>query len=118
MSDASLAAKWLTQFGDAEREAAAALIDEMLLVNHDEFRRGIYALLDHVMESRTESGPPVALFAERPVKKDQADGTVSPIYPDSRRGRALGPGVEPITANPNDQLVGSEGIVANVITNY
>lgn len=112
---------WLARFDDAERDVAATLIDEVLLVSRDELSRGIYCLLDQVIAKRVSSARPIALFAERKIEKtwdvDEIE-RVLPLYPGTEHGRAIGLGAPPIVVDPGDQEIGSEGPVGNLITSY
>jgi hypothetical protein len=116
LSETDAVRAWLENFEDGERQSATDLVDEMLVVSRDDFFSGMNSLLDSI--SRTETGVPqkVALYAERPIKK--VFGRVPVFFPGFRHGRAEGAGVPPIVVDARDQEVGSEGIVANLITNY
>ncbi|MBB4637516.1 hypothetical protein [Longimicrobium terrae] len=113
LSETPEATRWLERFSDVDRPTAIALIDEILLVSRDDFSNGLDALLDAAV---AEAGGPVALFGERPIKK--VYGKIPAFFRNSRRGRAEGAGGQPIIVDPRDQEVGSEGIVANLITDY
>jgi hypothetical protein len=107
--------EWLSNFADeAERATAAALIDEILLVDRDTFARGLRSLVETILQSRSDQERPIALFSERAVPKER--GEVLPFFPNAGAGRAIGPGVAPIVVDPRDQEVGSEGLVGNLIT--
>ena len=116
LSGISRSAEWLLQFDESDREAAASLIDEILLVSGEAFQRGMRRLLDEVVASRPSADGKIALYAERPVKK--VFGKIPAFFPDSRHGKATGPGVQPVRADPRDQEIGSEGVVAQLITDY
>ena len=103
-------------FNQSEREMATALIDEILLVSRDAFYRGMRSLIDNILKEQSDSNYPVALYAERDVNRDNV--RVYPLFQDSEIGRAMGPGVAPIIVNPDNQEVGSEGAIANLITDY
>lgn len=98
----------------SERELAAALIDEVLLVGRDTLMRGLRSLIGALLLDRNDTARPIALFAERAVPK--LNGEVLPLYPGSRMGRATGPGILPIVVDPADQEIGSEALVGNLIT--
>lgn len=113
--------RWLGHFSADERDSAAALMDEVLLVGSDELRRGIYVLLDQIMSERADATRPIALFAEREITNDAGSRwttRIPAIYPGTEHGRATGLGVSPIVVNSQDQEVGSEGAIANLITSY
>ena len=114
-------ARWLARFPDGEASIARDLIDEVLLVSRDGFTSGLRGILDNLCNHRTSNGKhrtqlPLALYAEREVVKE--DSKILPFFPNSERGRALGGGVPPIVTDPLHQEVGSEGIVANFITDF
>ena len=114
-SATSLGAEWLANFTDeAERETAAALIDEVLFVGRNTLVRGLRSLIETILHDRKDPEKPIALFAERAVPK--ANNTVLPFFPNAKSGRATGPGIAPIIVNPADQEVGSEGPIGNLIT--
>jgi hypothetical protein len=115
LSDSAAAKAWLEQFGDAERPVAAALIDEILLVGADEFRRGLRQLLDQILLERRD-GRPLALYAEREIQTQGA--RILPIFgmPNDRRVTGLGPA--PVLFDPTAPQVGSEGAIATLLTSY
>ena len=115
LSTTSLGTAWLESFEDtSERATAALLIDELLLVSRDELICGLRQAIEAILTKREDPQRPIALFAERAVPK--FDKVVQPFFPSSASGRATGSGVPPIIVDPRDQEVGSEGLVANLIT--
>ncbi len=76
--------------------------------------RELRTLISGILEERQDPKRPAALFAERAVAKDK--NGVLPIFPGTERGRATGSGIPPIVVDPQDQEVGSEGLIANFIT--
>jgi hypothetical protein len=116
LSEIPIGISWLRQFHDAEYEIAADLIDQVLLVNRDDFVNGLRELLDELAERHGDPTRKLGLYAERPVKK--VFGNIPAFFPNSRHGRATGTGVPPIVVDPRDQEVGSEGVVAQFITDY
>src|SRR4051812_26314340 len=114
LSSTALGAGWLANFEGAERATAAALIDEVLLVSRNSLVRELRDLVETILADRDDPERPIALFAERAVRKHK--GKVLPFFPDAGGGRATGPGVPPIVVDPSDQEVGSEGLIANLIT--
>ncbi len=115
LSEAEAVQKWLANFGDADQPAALDLINEVMLVSRDDFADGLKSLLDSI-SGTPNCGINIALYAERPIKK--VFGRIPSFFPQSRRGRAEGNGIPPIVVDPRDQEVGSEGVVANLITDY
>nr|WP_025826746.1 hypothetical protein [Acetobacter persici] len=127
ISQTEFARPWLDQFKQADRELAGRLADAVMLVSHDSLNRSLRALLDQLDADRNGADVcrPIAIYAERAVEtrkfKTEWGGNdieVLPMFPGTETGRAAGPGVPPITINPMDQEVGSEGAVANFITTY
>lgn len=116
LSGIALAEQWLDQFADQDRELARSLLDEVHLVPAKVFSDGIFKLIDQVAAERPAGERKIALYAERPVPS--AWGTIPSFFPNSRRGRAAGPGVPPIKVDARDQEVGSEGPIAQMITTY
>ena len=115
LSSTALGAGWLANLAeDAERATAGALIDEVLLVSRNSLVRELRGLVQTILADREDPERPIALFAERAVRKHK--GEVLPFFPDAGRGRATGLGVPPIVVDPADQEVGSEGLIANLIT--
>lgn len=108
--------EWLKQFKAEDRDVARMVLDEVQLVSSRKFSDGIIELIDEIAAERPDKDRKIALYSERPMKL--AWGDVPAFFPNSRHGRAEGPGVPPIVVNPKDQEVGSEGIVAQLITAY
>lgn len=107
---------WLSQFAKEDREVAQMLLDEVHTISTDAFSDGIIKLIDEIASERPDLDRKIALYCERPIKR--VFGNIPVFFPGSRKGRAEGPGVAPVVANPLDQEVGSEGIVAQLITSY
>jgi hypothetical protein len=116
LSETSTGASWLGRFGASEIEIAAELIDQVLLVSRNDFVAGLRELLDELAGQPGDHKQQMALYAERPVKT--VFDAIPAYFPNSRHGRAAGAGVPPIIVDPRDQEVGSEGIVAQFITDY
>ncbi|MEF3696121.1 phosphoribosyltransferase-like protein [Desulfolutivibrio sp.] len=117
LSKTDLGRNWLNSFTDfEERKVAAALIDAILLVSRDELVRSIRDQIETILNDRSDTARPIALFAEREVQK--ISGVPQPFFPGTESGRATGVGVAAIGARPSDKEVGSEGIIANIITEF
>lgn len=115
LSKTQLGLKWLAAFKDEnERETAALLMDEILLVNRDELIRGLRQEIEKIIRNRNDSKRPIALFAERAVPK--LAGVIQPYFPNSRTGRASGPSLPPLSIDAPYEGMGSEGVIANLIT--
>lgn len=110
---------WLSQFSrsDADRAAAAALLDAMLLLNEEQVSAAIRMQLYRFADKRRGRRRRVALYGER----EFTDRTffTSELLPDREgrlRLRAVGrsgpPAVKPMRGSTR---VGSEGMIASVI---
>lgn len=109
--------EWLSQFEAGDQALAARLVDEIMLVSRDDFVRGMSELIGKVLASRSAANRPIALFAEREVQlNDELEAL--PYFPNTSEGKATGPGIAPILVDPENQEVGSEGLLANLITAY
>ena len=116
LSETPIGLAWIKRFPGNDRETAAALIDEVLLVSRDDLANGLRELLDKLTRQSALAKQKIALYAERPIKK--VFGTVPAFFPNSRHGRATGTGVPPVVADRRDQEVGSEGVIAQFITDH
>jgi hypothetical protein len=121
ISKTTQGASWLARFPAHEANVVEEIIDEILLVGRDDLSLGLHGIVDDILHEQTEKGEnlkrhPLALYAEREVIKEQ--GRILPFFPNSEQGRALGDGVPPIVTDPRSQEVGSEGIIANLITDF
>jgi hypothetical protein len=121
-SQTALVMKWLANFKAQDTALATTLVDEMMLVSASELKAGIYALIDQV---RDASEGPVALYVEREVETQKVttefggwDEVVLPLFKGMDKGRATGPGPNPVPFDPAKPEVGSEGTIANLLTNY
>ncbi len=114
-SESDIAECWLDRFSETDREIAASLIDEVLPVSAGELANGITRLFDKIQAEHGSQGP-LAFYAECEVEWDE--NQVLPIFHGARDGRAVGNGPPPIPFDPNRPEVGSEGLIANLITNY
>ena len=116
LSEVDSVKKWLEKFDDGEYELVSALIDELLLISRDDFAYGMQSMLDDIVGGQGVSTKKIALYAEQPIKK--VFGKIPTFFKNSRKGRAEGMGKAPIIVDPRDQEVGSEGVIANIITDY
>ena len=115
LSNAAFAQEWLDGFDNpADRATASALINEILLVSGEMLVHELRRLVELILTERDDPERPIALYAERAVPK--RDKVVLPFFPDTGAGRATGAGIPPIVIDPEDQEVGSEGLIANLIT--
>jgi len=106
--------EWLKNFDDEDAVTAALLIDNLMMISASEFNAKINVLLSSVASSASVAGASIALFAEREMEKE--NHKIKPIFPNTETGRAVGEGVPPVKVDPEKQDVGSEGIVAALIT--
>lgn len=113
----NLAQQWLVQFDESDRSAAAKLLGFVTLVSSDEFRSELTALL----EERLQAGAnPIALYNE--VERGHRKGVPNRLFKEPRRkvrracGRS-GPALVQRQRNI-DEEVGSEGLVANILTQF
>lgn len=114
-SESDVAGRWLERFSATDREIAASLIDEVLLVSGGELTTGITQLFGKI-HAEQRGQRPLAFYAEREV--EWYGNQILPIFPGARNGRAVGNGPQPIPFDPNRPEVGSEGLIANLITSY
>jgi len=107
---------WLDIFPAADRDTARALVDEVLLIGAGEFKRGLTALLDQIMQEHGRERP-IALYVEREVETDN-NNKVLALFAGMGHGRAVGDGPNPVPFDAKKPAIGSEGLLANLITNY
>jgi hypothetical protein len=105
---------WLSQFDPAEQPTAQAILEAMHLVSRDAFAERLQTLVRERIDA--ERGC-VGLYVERewPTRK----GVPHPLFKQPKRlpKRAFGKGPDPIKPiRPYDLGVGSEGIVAQLLT--
>ena len=105
---------WLTQFDQKDRDDAKALLSAIKNVGADEFQEAMMNLI----RSRIESGPkPVGLFVES--ERRHRNGRVHRLFCEPRRKRRRAVGSGPKIIEPSrtvDPEVGSEGLIANIVT--
>ena len=109
---------WIEQFAPSDRLAAEQLLSQFKFVDADTFRYDLSYLID----AKLPPGEPAALYVEREEPK-----TTQRMYKEvtTYRGRCIPPkrsasGIALPTMRPVrkiNQIVGSEGIVANIVTN-
>lgn len=116
LSNTSLAKNWLDNFKAEDQQIAALLLDRLMLVGASEFTSKIIQQLDQIKRDRGTRDPSLALYAEREI--DKRDYAILPFFPGTERGRATGDGIPPVTVHPKTQDVGSEGIIATLISKY
>jgi len=107
---------WLLNFDADDRPVAKNLLDRLLLVSASEFSSKMTQQLTEMAVRAREENEVLALYAEREMAA--ADGDILPFFPGTEMGRATGQGVQPVVVSPKKQDVGSEGIVAALISKF
>ena len=106
---------WVDQFMQADQSSARELLEAIDFVTADQFQQGLTQLLEEVA---CKASSPAALFVERELPNQ--DGVPAPLYRHSQVGvrRAEGVGPPPVKYENSDSYeTGSEGLIANFITN-
>lgn len=106
-SDTEKAQSWIQQFDASDQIEASNLLDSIRFVTGDELIAGVRVLVETIQEKIKS---PIALYVERELEKD----TTTLFQEDSRR--AVGNGPTPILQKKGQPEVGSEGILANLVT--
>jgi len=121
LSETDKGIEWIKLFNPEDQQVAVELLDQIRLVDSKEFSSKILALI--IQTSETIDGP-IGLYAEREVKKDEREQVV-PLFNEeyqdeenSKHLRAIGDGPTPFEIKDpgKSTQVGSEGVVANLIT--
>lgn len=107
---------WLKNFDSTDQIAASLLIDNLMLVGASEFASQINSQLAKISRQAHTENQTLALFAEREIK--DKNNNIPPFFPGSENGRAVGKGIQPVKVDLKKQDVGSEGIVAALITKF
>ncbi len=105
---------WLSQFETEDKEVASKLLDLVHYVSADEFSNRLMEFIKTRLEDQVT---PVALYAERPIKKYK--GRPNRLFKEKKGKikRAEGVGPEPVKSQLSfKHETGSEGIVSNLIT--
>lgn len=118
LSQTAVGAAWLDQFSPEDREAAAKMLDAMLLLNEEQVASSIRSALDRVAKGPRHRKRRVALYAEREFDASQIfEVQLLPDATGRTRRRAVGyngpPAVKPARGRAR---VGSEGFVAHLIS--
>ncbi len=87
-----------------------------MLVGASEFTSKITRQLEELNREAKASNVTIALFAERELPKVEHE--VQAIFPGFETGRAVGDGIQPVLVDLEKQDVGSEGIVAALISKF
>ncbi|MEE5090606.1 hypothetical protein V2H26_11195 [Xanthomonas euvesicatoria] len=114
-SDATSA--WLNQFMPEEQVLLTMMLRQMRLVSSDEFSQGLRELVLARLAAHLALSP-VGLYAEREVRKHSRTKSALPLFKQTRgkvrRALSTYRAIDPTL--PWKQEVGSEGIVAQLIT--
>jgi hypothetical protein len=105
---------WLGQFRTDDQSCAGALLDEIVHISHQKFVEG---LRDCILSKAKLAGKPIGLYAEREIRKRK--GVPHRLFKEgtSKGMRAFGVGPSPVQpTRAYDPEVGSEGLVANLVT--
>jgi len=114
LSETTYGQEWLTNFPIIDQEAAKLLMNKLLLIGSSDFSLAINTLLKaNYIDSCSEK---ISLYAEREV--DDCNNEIPPFFPDSEKGKASGEGIQPVEVDIEKQDVGSEGILAALITKF
>lgn len=117
LSSTSTGKAWLQNFDEADRPVATKLVDALMLVSANEFDSKIVRMLSEVEGQARINRECIALYSEREMIANEYD-EVPPFFPESEFGRATGAGIQPVVADPKRQSIGSEGIVATLISKF
>lgn len=105
---------WLSQFGVDDQRTAEQMLQAMLLVTRDEF---LDRLRQMVLDRAADGDGPIGLYAEREVQPPRGEPEHLFEEETTRVRRAVGGSPQPVfSAAQNNPQVGSEGLVANLIT--
>lgn len=116
LSSSNAGKTWLLNFDETDRPLASKLLDGLLLVSASEYSATMVRLLTALANKAREAKECIALYAEREVASIK--GEIQPFFPGSESGRATGPGVAPVVVSVEKQDVGSEGILAALISKF
>lgn len=108
---------WLKNFDEADRKVATKLVDALMLVSANEFDSKIVRMLSEIEGDARVNKERIALYSEREMTANEYDEVPS-FFPETECGRATGAGIQPVVANPARQSIGSEGIVATLISKF
>jgi hypothetical protein len=108
---------WLGQFGASDQEAAVKLLDTIVLLNEEEVSTALRSQIYDLAKERKGKRQRLALYAEREFATNAIFNSV--LAPDSTgrmRRRAVGRKVDAVKPVRGSPRVGSEGLVAFVIS--
>jgi len=117
LSETATGKRWISQFPSADQGTAAEMLDAMLLLNAEEVSSAIRVALNELAGRGGRGKRRVALFAERKLSKGSL--FTEQMLPDAagrKRLRAVGRNFSPIKPIRGGTRVGSEGLIASVIS--
>lgn len=116
LSETTEGISWVDQFRPGDQRLACSLLDSLALIEHNELVSTIQDLITDV--ARKNNGV-IGIFAEREIRRGKG-GIPNALYQQPRRKknrRAFGQGPQPVKPKlPYDMSVGSEGIIAWLVT--
>lgn len=116
LSETTEGISWVDQFRPEDQRLACSLLNSLALIEHDELVSAIQDLISYV--ARNSNGV-IGIFAEREIRRGKG-GIPNALYEQPRRKknrRAFGQGPQPVKPKlPYDMSVGSEGIIAWLVT--
>lgn len=108
---------WLAQFAASDRGAAAALLDALLLLNEEQVSAAIRSQILDLCRDRKGKHRRMALYAEREFQSAIFESELTPDRKGRMRMRAVGrKGPDPVKPTRGKSRVGSEGLIAFVIS--
>lgn len=116
LSETTDGISWVDQFRPEDQRLACYLLDSLELIEHDEF---VSAIQDLIANLANNSNGVIGIFVEREIRRGKW-GIPNALYKQPRRKknrRAFGQGPQPVKPKlPYDMSVGSEGIIASLVT--
>ncbi len=115
-STSQAAVSWIRQVAIDDQAIVLAMLEQFLLVNRDDLEVGLTSKLES-LANLNEHKFPMALYAERELPKTL--GNANTVFEQSEKPprRAHGHGPQPVQPiNPSSPVVGSEGILASLIS--
>ncbi|EKY24483.1 hypothetical protein HMPREF0185_03179 [Brevundimonas diminuta 470-4] len=116
LSETPTGLAWLSQFAAADVEIAASLLDHMLLLNAEQVSDVLRIQLRKLGRERSSKKRRLALYAERKLNAPFFTEKRLPDRQGVSRLRAAGNTFAPIAPIRGGTRVGSEGLIANVIS--
>ncbi|AZT83283.1 hypothetical protein EHN06_06815 [Marinobacter sp. NP-4(2019)] len=116
LSETTEGISWVDQFRPEDQCLACSLLDSLALIEHDEL---VDAIQDSIIDVARNINGVIGIFSEREIRRGKG-GVPNALYQQPRRKknrRAFGQGPQPVKPKlPYDMSVGSEGIIAWLVT--